>query len=181
VGGRKTSEQDLRQLPLDVLFCFSPAQVGGRMSQTQIMTLSDSSLDDAELAAIRADLDHDLGYAVLCQSPDDGFSVLEFAAIVTPDAAVVDDAQYTSVDLADVDDLDGIVQIYAVSELSTAGRYEVTREVGARQLPLGQLDEDLAGPVSPGSSSRLWTPGSAENYPLYEVRRCGDELFEMAP
>lgn len=166
---------------------FLPRTISDRMSVK--MALSDSPFDAEQLAAVRADLDHDLGYAVLCQSPEAAYTVLEFAGIALADAATVDDAQYTDAGVTDVDldtglavdVLDGVVAVYAVSETETAARYAVDGRVGEQRFPLRQLDEDLSGPGSPGSTGGLWTAGTTENYPLYEVRRVDEDTFEVAP
>lgn len=126
---------------------------------------------------------------MLCQSPDAVYTVLEFAGIALSDAAKVDDAQYpdagvTDVDLETglvVDVLDGVVAVYAVTETETAARYAVDARVGEQRLPVRQLDEDLSGPGSPGSTGGLWTAGTTENYPLYELRRVDENTFEVAP
>jgi hypothetical protein len=141
------------------------------------MSHSHSTLDDQQLATISSSLDHDPGYAVLCQSPEAGYTVLEFVSITIPDA-LESPREFDADEHHAMGDLYGVIVVSTVEE-AEVGIFDVVDEVAARRLPLDELDQELSGPVSPASESGLWSPGQADNYPLYAVERVDDSQFRM--
>jgi hypothetical protein len=144
---------------------------------SQSMSHSHSTLDDQQLATISSRLEHDPGYAVLCQSPEPGYTVLEFVSITIPDA-LESPREFDAAEHLAMGDLYGVIVVSTVEE-AEVGIFDVVDEVAARRLPLDELDQELSGPVSPASESGLWSPGQADNYPLYAVERVDDSQFRM--
>jgi len=141
------------------------------------MSASIRSITPAKWSTLLDQLTHEPGHAVLTQNPDDEYCVLEFDTITAPKE--VDLPNPDSGVPMPISDLLGVLKLQTVSEVDV-GVFEVDELVVTSQLPLDEVDEQLEGPLTVGSARKLWTPGPANNYPLYEVERVSDRRFEIA-
>jgi hypothetical protein len=141
------------------------------------MSTTIRSITPAKWTTLLEQLTHEPGHAVLAQNPDDEYCVIEFDTIVAPDDVELPDPD-TGAPMP-ISELLGVLKLQTVSEVDI-GVFEVDELVVTRQLPLDEVDDQLEGPFTPGSAGKLWTPGPANNYPLYEVERVADRRFEIA-
>jgi hypothetical protein len=141
------------------------------------MSASIRSITHAKWRALLDQLTHQPGHAVLTQNPDDEYCVLEFDTITAPEAVDLPDPD-SDVPMP-ISELLGVLKLQNVSEVDV-GVFDVDELVVTTQLPLDEVDDQLDGPLTVGSAGKLWTPGPANNYPLYEVERGSEGQFEIA-
>lgn len=103
--------------------------------------------------------------------------VAEFDIIAAPEEVELPDPE-SGVGMP-ISELLGVLQLQTVSEVDV-GIFDVEELVVTTLLQLDEIDEQLECPFTVGSAGKLWTPGPANNYPLYEVERVADRRFEIA-